>query len=241
MIGTMLKPFFKKFFGLFVSMVFVSLLSIGLLCCFGSVVTNLKHTYQNYLENYGMVNEQITTNFMSRNKLVSYTEGIEEIEAVDARLTLDCYLKKEDRTIVARVYSYNEKEDEIFGRYISEQVPNVEQLINVSVASKYAFNNGFHTGDTIQLGFLNLYADFHISEIVETAEGIYPRANDYIWSDNSDFGYIYIAEQELDRFLIQMLDKVEAKYGTLESAMEELRKMASDVIGVNIPDLIDID
>ena len=241
MIATMLKPFFKKFFGLFVSMVFVSLLSIGLLCCFGSVITNLRHTYENYLENYGMVDEQVTTNFMSRNKLVSYTEGIEEIEAVDARLTMDCYLKKEDRTIVARIFSYNENENKIFGRYVSESVPINQDKVNVSIASKYAFNNNFKAGDTIQLGFLNYYTDFYVCEIVETAEGIYPRANDYVWSDNSDFGYIYVSESELDRFLIQMLDMLEEKYGAIDDAMEELRKMASDVIGINIPDLISID
>ena len=241
MIGTMLKPFFKKFFGLFVSMVFVSLLSIGLLCCFGSVITNLRHTYENYLENYGMIDEQVTTSYMKRSKLISYTEGIEEIEAVDARLTMDCYLKKEDRTIVARIFSYNENENQIFGRYVSKSVPIDQDKVNVSIASKYALNNNFKAGDTIQLGFLNYYTDFYVCEIVETAEGIYPRANDYVWSDNSDFGYIYVAESELDRFLIQMLDRLEKEYGTIDEAMEELRKMASDVIGINIPDLISID
>ena len=52
MLRTMFKPFFKRFVGLFISMVFVSMLSISLLCCFGSVIINLKRTYANFLNEY---------------------------------------------------------------------------------------------------------------------------------------------------------------------------------------------
>ena len=42
MLRRLLWPFFKKHLGLFISMVFISMLSIGMLACFGSTVFGRK-------------------------------------------------------------------------------------------------------------------------------------------------------------------------------------------------------
>ena len=57
MIKTMLRPFFKRFLGLFFSMVFVSMLSVALLCCFGSSIVNTKNNYVNYVTEYQDMDE----------------------------------------------------------------------------------------------------------------------------------------------------------------------------------------
>ena len=67
MFKTMLKPFFKRFIGLFISMVFVSMLSSGLLVSFTSAMTNLKSSYRAYKEDYGSVDALVTTDFTARS------------------------------------------------------------------------------------------------------------------------------------------------------------------------------
>lgn len=239
MIKYMFKPFFKKYIGLFLSMVFVSLLSIALLCCFGSAVIDLRRTYKNYLKDYGDVDVQVSTDFTLRDDLLS-VKDIEGVNKADARISLDCFLKKENRAIVARVFSYNETQNEIFKPYVIDSIEDSKDYINISVCRKFANNNNFRLGQIIKLGFFNLYEDFYISKIVETAEGIYPRANTYIWSDNQDFGYIYVEEKNLDTGIARIAQKVIDKIASdSEFANEYNKAIESGTYG--IPDLTKID
>ena len=65
-----------------------------------------------------------------------------------------------------------------------QQTERNKDLPNIGVTEKFARNNQFELGQTIKLGFFDKYEEFYIAEIVNTPEGIYPRANNYIWSDN---------------------------------------------------------
>ena len=238
MIKAMFKPFFKRFFGLFVSMAFVSMLAVGLLCCFGSSIIDVRNNYQEFVKDYEDIDEMISTGFTTRSKLVSIQEEVEGVEKVDARLVVDCYLDKEDanRTIVARIFSYNETDNVIFKRYPIKSVTPKEDMVNISIAEKFARNNNFEPGQTIKLGFFDMYAEFYVSEIVDTPEGIYPRANNYIWSDNSDFGYIYASEAELGKGLKRIATDVLQRIVD-DSEYKEYYEAASAVTGITIPDL----
>ena len=242
MIKTMLWPFFKRFFGLFISMTFVSLLAVGLLCCFGSCIIDTRNKFQAFVAENQNVDELVSTDFTLRSKLMSAVDDIEEIDTADARLVIDCYLRntndtsKEDRTIVARVFSYNENNALFHTTSITGKAVINENYINISVAEKFARNNNFKVGDVIELGFLSMWKQFHISEIVDTPEAIYPRANNYIWSDNSDFGYIYAKDNELDKGLKQLAN------AALEKAAEDpdFGKYIEDAMkeaGITIPEL----
>lgn len=240
MIKTMLWPFFKRFFGLFISMTFVSLLAVGLLCCFGSTIIDTRNKYQAFVAENQNVDELVSTEFTIRSTLMKAVDDIEEIDSADARLVIDCYLRnqnansKEERTIVARVFSYNENNTLFHTTSISGKAVINNNYINIAVAEKFARNNNFKVGDVVELGFLNMWKQFHISEIVDTPEAIYPRANNYIWSDNSDFGYIYAKENELDKGLKQLataaLDKAEE-----DSFYKEYIEKAMQEAGITIP------
>ena len=247
MIKTMLKPFFKRFFGLFISMVFVSMLAVSLLCCFGSCIVNVRNEYEKFVQNNEDVDELVSTEFTTREKLLSVIEGVNEVEDADARLVVDCYLRKkqkddtiqEDRTIVTRVFSYNDN-NTLFHPYpISKPVAVNEQLVNISVAEKFARNNNFKAGDTIELGFLDMWKEFYIKDIVDTPEGIYPRANNYIWSDNSDFGYIYAEEKELDKGLKQIAQAIIDRIG-VDSEYKQYYEEAIKQMGITIPSVEEI-
>ena len=240
MIKTLFKPFFKKHLGLFISMVFVSMLAVGLLCCFGSTIINARDSYQSFIAEYEDVDELVSTNFTTRDKLLSIN-SIEEIDKADARLVVDCFLKKDDqeRAIVARVFSYNNENNKIFKPYPLEQMTPHESLVNISVSEKYATNNDFKVGQTIKLGFFDMYEEFYIQEIVDTPEGIYPRANNYIWSDNSDFGYIYASEEELNKGLINLAKKILEKVGA-DASFADYYQQAIAAANIVIPDLQEV-
>ena len=77
---------------------------------------------------------------------------------------------------------------------------DVAEKLNVSVIRKFAYNNNFELGQTIKVGYLDFYLEFYINEIIETPEAIQARANEYVWSDNTDFGYLYINDYILDKY-----------------------------------------
>ena len=239
MFKIMFRPFFKKFVGLFISMTFVSLLSIALLTSFGSTITNLRKTYTNYLQEYGDIDEQVDAKITKREKLLSISD-IEDVEAVDARLTIDAYLKKGNRSIISRLFSYNEAENKVFKRYVLESGEKSETEPNLSVTRKFAKNNNFKVGDTLEIGYFNYYIKFHVAEIVETTEGIYPRANNYIWSDNQDFGYLYIDEVELNEALLQIAEWVKNMLLT-DPQFEAAYEKVIGAFGINVPDFRTLD
>ena len=255
MLKTMLKPFFKRFFGLFVSMVFVSMLSVALLCCFGSSIVNTKNNYINYVTEYQDMDELVSTQFVRRENLDCLDELTDVIDKYDSRLTVDCYLKRPNRTLVARVFSYDddpnsEFQNKVFKRYVLEKTNYVSEVedeeghvipiaANVSVCRKFAKNNNFKVGDVVQLGFFNMYANFHIAEIVETPEGIYPRANNYIWSDNHDFGYLYASEVELSKGLQSLGRAIEERINN-DDTFREYYEKACAVTGITIPDITEV-
>ena len=243
MLSRMFRPFFKRFLGLFISMTFVSMLSVGLLISFATTITNLKTTYNNYLNSYGYVDAQIKTNFAERDKIEG-VKNLEGVEKADVRLTLDCYLKKNDgRTITSRIFSFNEEKNELFKRYVLSSCEKKQGVINASIVRKFAENNNIKIGDTLKVGYFNRYVDIYINEIIETPEAMYVRANDYILSDSQDFGFIYIEENELNAAINELATKIQNEIQTNEEYRNYYEQVKSALILANIdlPDLETLD
>ena len=238
MIKIMLKPFFKKFFGLFISMVFVSALSIAMLSAFGSTITNLQKTYKSYLNEYQNIDAVFKTSLM-RKAVISDIKNVEGVESVSYRITLDSKMKKDDgRVITARLFSYLPDDDQgVFKPYIMSSTERKAGAVNVGVVRKFADNNGIKVGDTIKIGYFNIYADLYVNAIVETPEGIQARANEYVWSDNTDFGYIYVQEEEMDTLLKNLAQKLETKLE--DSEYKAQYEIVKNTFGVDISDIVE--
>ena len=238
MIKIMFKPFFKKYWGLFVSMVFVSALSIAMLCAFGSNISNLQKTCNTYLKEYQNVDAMVKTSFVKREDL-NDIEDVEGVDHVDFRLTIDARLKREDgRVLTARVFSMNEKENNIFKPYVVSSIDRKENFVNVSVLKRFADNNNIKLGDIIEVGYFKIYIKLHVNEIVETPEGIQARANDYVWSDSTDFGYIYVSEFQLDKAIEELSIKIDEQIKN-DEAYKAYYEEAVKLTGMDIPDLAD--
>lgn len=238
MIKIMFKPFFKKYFGLFVSMVFVSMLAIAILCAFASTLANLQKEYKRYISEYQNVDAIFKTNLVKRENLESITQ-VEGVEKVDFRLTMDSRMQKDDgRVITSRIYTFNESENVIFKRYVMERIDPKPNAVNASIVRKFAKNNDLKIGDEIKIGYFKTYITLYINEIIETPEAIQARANDYVWSDATDFGYVYINELELDRGLKELADQIDAKIQESDE-FRQYYESAVAIIGYDIPDLAD--
>ncbi len=239
MLKAMFKPFMKRFIGLFISMAFVSMLSIGLLVAFSSSTVNLVNSYSKYKNEYGAASATVTTGFTLVENLDG-VKNVEGVEKVDTRLTIDSYLKKGDgRNITARIFTYDTKTDSLFKKYVIGGGEKSPDKINVSVTRRFAMNNGFQVGDAIKFGYFNLYVDANIAEIVEVPEAMYVRASNYIMSDNSDFGYVYVEETELNAAISRLARKIRTRLET-DPDYVDYYKAAMAVAEIIIPDFSDL-
>ncbi len=238
MIRTMLKPVLKKYFGLFISMAFVSMLSIGLLSSFVSTILNLKETFQTYIRENGNISAVASLGLTKIEDIGDIAAAVDEVESVEYRLSIDAFLKKEDgRTITVRLFTMKDDDSSVVKRYYIDRCDPSDKMVNVSVVRKFAENNGFKVGDIISIGYFGIYANCYINEIIETPEAIQARANNYVWSDNTDFGYIYFKEKQLDETIKSLAKRIEEKI----KADEEFAKYYNLVVfatGSTIPDLV---
>lgn len=233
----MLRPFFKKFIGLFISMVFVSMLSIGLLCAFASVIRNLESNFKTYIKDYEDVNAVADTGFLQKDDYADILQ-VEGVDQVEYRLSLNAFLSKADgRTVTTRICSFRDDGSSLFKRYILSSAEKSAEKVNISVVRRFAENNKFKVGDTVKIGFFNTYVDAYINEIIEVPEAMQARIYAYVWSDNTDFGFLYVGEKELNKALNLLATELSNKVMENEE-FRDFYKQLIESTGMDIPDLV---
>lgn len=201
MIRLLLRSYIKRFFSIFLALIFISGLSAGLFNSFLSAKEHLVNDPNRFFTEYGYIDEQVSLKLDEREEF-NDLYNLEGVSSIDMRLSFDVHLKKSDgRTINSRLVTYNNGKDEIMKRYIESESPRKEGEFNVAVSNKFAKNNGFKVGDNIELTISKLSQSFYINAIVDTVEGVYPSFNQYVWTDDYDFGYIYFLESDLNAFI----------------------------------------
>ena len=200
MIKKMILPLLKKFIGIFISMIFVSVLAISLLSGEASSIYNLSESYKEYKSDYKSMDIMISTDSFNRGDMdISNVEGIEEYIY---RYTLDIYFgytnSGYEKIIYSRIYTYND-EDPLIKRYSYSKGTFNEYYLNISLAKKFADLNHLKINDYIYFYINGIKIPANIYELVDAPETLYVSSNKYIWQDNKDFGYMYINHSELER------------------------------------------
>ena len=200
MIKKMILPLLKKFIGIFISMIFVSVLAISLLSGEASSIYNLSESYKEYKSDYKSMDIMISTDSFNRGDMdISNVEGIEEYIY---RYTLDIYFgytsEGYEKIIYSRIYTYND-EDPLIKRYSYSKGTFNEYYLNISLAKKFADLNHLKINDYIYFYINGIKIPANIYELVDAPETLYVSSNKYIWQDNKDFGYMYINHSELER------------------------------------------
>ena len=234
MIKTYLKPLFKRFLGLFLSMAAVSMLAISLMICFLTGIGNLAIELTEYRDAYGDADGMIDTSLVERSKFAGL-EDLPEIVDADSRLVSYGNLKREDgRVLTCRVLSHH-SQDSIYQLYFDQQDLR-EGSPDVFLESVYAEHNGYQLGDVIQIGYYGFFLDCRVGAIVKTPESMYVRAEDYIWSDNYDFGYLYLEESLFSNLLLSLQSKIEDRIAE-NPEFEAYYEKAKESLGDSLPDL----
>ena len=138
MIKKMILPLLKKFIGIFISMIFVSVLAISLLSGEASSIYNLSESYKEYKSDYKSMDIMISTDSFNMGDMdISNVEGIEESIY---RYTLDIYFGYTntgyEKIIYSRIYTYND-EDPLIKRYSYSKGTFNEYYLNISLAKKF--------------------------------------------------------------------------------------------------------
>jgi len=218
-------------------MMLVSMLAIGLLVSFGSTIYNLKETFVTYLSDYGDIDAVVDIPFTEKDTIREITD-LKCVDSVEYRLTMDAHLQKSDgRILTARIFTFKDDNSSLFDRYVLEETTPSSRRINVSLVRKFAANNDLEVGDTFKMGYFGEYLEFYVNEIIETPEAIQVRANNYVWSDNTDFGYVYLCESELNKTLDALCDLLLKKIET-DDAFRQKYEETVDAMGDAFPDLI---
>ena len=207
----------KRFFSLFLTLIFVCSVSAGLCSAFLSAKDHLYADPIRFFNEYGYVDEYLSLTLDERSEYMGLYD-IEGVASIDMRLSLDVHLIKDDgRIINARILTYNDKEEEIMKRYVRQALPRQENQYNIAVSGKFASNNHFTLGQKLTLSLYGYSQEVYVQQIVDTVEGIYPTFNPYVWSDDYDYGYLYFLEDDLNAIcknyasLISFLPEVKAK------------------------------
>lgn len=239
MIKYLFKPFFKRFLGLFISMVFVSSLSIMLLTSFASGITNLKRSFKDYVKDNQDI-AAITKISVTKRKDIGDITNVEGVDKVEYRVVLDAFMKKDSgKNTTVRLMTFKDDADTILKRYIVDQVELNDEMPNISLTNKFARNNNIKCGDVVKLGYFKTFIEFYVNEIIETPEAIQPRINEYVWNDSTDFGYVYVNETEINKGLHRLAVKLEEKVES-DPTFKNYYEKAVNEVGVTFPDLVDI-
>ena len=234
MVKTYLKPLFKRHFGLFASMAAVSMLAISLMVSFITSIANLGDAIKDYRDEYGSADGVIETSLIQREELQNLT-SLPEVADAQGRIVTYAMIEKPDkRVITSRVLSYHDN-DEIYKLYY-ESKAELSTPVDLCMETVYARNNGFNVGDVVRIGYFGFYIDCRVGALVKTPESMYIRAEDFIWSDNIDFGYVYLNEALMGDILMQVKYKIEEKIAEnpeYEAIYEELMK----TLGPSLPDI----
>lgn len=211
MVKKMLWPMIKRFKGLFISMCFVGMLALGLLMAFTNTYINLQQTYPHYFNEFGAPNVTIQTGFADYTEELTYINNMEDVSVAEARISLDCYLKRPDgRQLTTRIHTTRDN-SKLNKLYVVKETTIPEGELWVSVEARFAENNNFNVGDTISVGAFGIFLPAKIKNIVETPETIYVRVKDYIWSDNDDFGFIYLNTDQAKSFINSLAVAIQNK------------------------------
>ena len=228
MVRLLLRAYIKRFLSIFLSLIFIGSLSAGLFNAFLSAKDHLYNDPIRFFDAYGYVDEYISVPLDERSEFAGLYE-LDGVASIDMRLSLDAHLKKDDgRVINSRIFTYNDKEDEIMKRYVVDSIPRDEGKYNVAVSGKFATNNHFQLGQSLTLSLYGFTQEVYIHQIVDTVEGIFPSFNPYVWSDDYDFGYLYFFEGDLNSIFASLAPLILSLPGLRTRIMESTNLDAID-------------
>ena len=199
---TLIIPLIKKFLGLFLSMIFVSILAICLVTAFTSAVYNLKEGHNKYIKEYDNISYFISTDFKEKEEYKDLY-NIDGIDSLTMRISLNCFYKRTDDSISSiKLISYKDNNES--KKYVHKSVKKDINYSNVSIPKTFAKKNNINLNDKLNIGFLDSYISLNVYEIVDIPEASHVSYDNFIWMNNYDYGYFYLDNDDFAKAIYDL-------------------------------------
>jgi len=218
----MFRAIIKKYWKLLLSILLVSALGCAVMTGLTSAYLSLERSLLHYIRDYGYPDAVIQTAVTTRDKadLLRSLPGISE---VNTRLLGDTVMMSPSgRYLSVRAISCS---DEDFQQFYYWQQADPEEKDAILLEYNFADDNGISAGDTVSVRVGDEYRDYLVSGIVSMPETLAAQPTQTTWSDNSDFGYVYVPVRLLEQ---EENPEYSQSKKELEDKSEELKEMEGD-------------
>lgn len=194
MTSYLLWPLMKKYRKLILSMIAVSSLGIAMMTGLSSAYDTLDVSLDRYVHDYRYADAVITTKLTEEDHREEILR-LPGVKQVNSRIAADVRVRLgEERIVTIRAFSYGVRDFQQF--YVWEQEEQAG-MVNVALDYQFAKRNDLHAGDTMEALVDGEYQRVAIGRIVSSAECLAVQQNAYSWSDNPDFGYVFVPAELL--------------------------------------------
>jgi len=196
-ISRLIWPQLKRFWRLYLSLMLIASLGVGCLTGLLGAYYAVKDGLDNYISDYQL--NDITVYLSPSLKSSVNMEKISSVTGVKyecLRMTADFGAESYGRVFSVRLLSVDE-DSFMKSRVIQSSKPS-KKYINGSVTPEFAEDNGLSVGSVITVSGYGVEQRIYIEKIITNPECICVKPDSYIWAETSDFGFVYLSEEDME-------------------------------------------
>lgn len=170
---------------------------IALLSSYQTLTTSLV----DFRLNYGFPDITINSSLLTKDaSLIDTIKDLDGVDNVETRMVADMQLTRPDgRGLTGRMMSYHE--GDLFNTLNVMESGRQGEGIALSVEHYFAQVNHIKVGDPLTITINGTKYDAYVAQIVSVFEAASINRNAYISYDTMDFGYVYLANEDLQKLL----------------------------------------
>lgn len=221
----------RKYLKLVLACILTCMLGVTMYIGMTSVQKSLDYSCANYIDEYGMADIVVTTDFLAINQYKTILESFPEIQEVNGRIACNLLMKTTDDTVYS-VVAYSEVPGGFQQTYVFEDFRKPDEL-SIYVDSEFARLNGIHAGDKVRLELAGNEQVFNISKIMTSPECLGHYIDVFCIGSDKTFGFVYLPSEyfsefgyynRCNQFLIKTTDGYNRSY-----VLDKVLKMFDDL------------
>ena len=186
---------------IFISIALIASMGMITLIALISSYQTLTASLDEFRDQYGYPAITVNTTMQTDTSgLLESIQLIDGVDTVDKRLTIDAQITRKDgRGLTARIMGYSDTT--VFNLLNIIESGGTGEGIPLFVDQYFASLNDMHLGDPITIAINGKQHQAHVSQIVSAFETTSVTRNAYTYFDTMDFGYIYLADTDLQALI----------------------------------------
>ena len=196
-----LWPLIKRFKALFITMAVLTAIGVTAIIAFNGLSNGMMENYTKYVEGSNSPNAFMSTGLYDYGENSEKDIEIENIEGVKSIercmfVPSSTYLPGKQETKQTQIFTFDLRKD-YYKPKIDTEGDYSKTMSNVWVESAFAKLNNIKAGDTIQVGYYELYVDVYVVGTLSYPDTVVYGASNAASTENTNFGRIYIEKDEV--------------------------------------------